>query len=246
MHASRMRSPCSWQCLPFSGHAPYFAKHASGYAPARTAMSVQVTISKPPSLTACTAPSRKGEAVPYGSRSTTSKRSPAGGRDAYSSAAASPTVDVTLQLCSPPPSRRPLRPKLEAIVWWATGSTSFATTSRSPLTSLAYRIVRNPLADSASSTRRPRRAAGFEADAGREAGASAVAVSEASPAAGAGGSCAAAASGTSASGAPASAGAGALPWRRVRCRSAAGLDGWLAHISENCCSASTERSRFGI
>mmetsp|Transcript_13594 Transcript_13594/g.43576 ORF Transcript_13594/g.43576 Transcript_13594/m.43576 type:complete len:231 (+) Transcript_13594:577-1269(+) len=230
MHASRMRSPCSWQCLPFSGHAPYFAKHASGYAPARTAMSVQVTISKPPSLTACTAPSRKGEAVPYGSRSTTSKRPPAGGRDAYRSATASPTVDVTLQLCSPPPSRRPLRPKLEDIVWWATGSTSFATTSRSPLTSLAYRIVRNPLADSASSTRRPRRAAGFEADAGRQAG----------------GSCAAAASGTPASGAPASAGAGALPWRRVRCRSAAGLDGWLAHISENCCSASTERSRFGI
>jgi len=122
---------------------------------------------------------------------------------------------------------------LEAIVWWATGSTSFATTSRSPLTSLAYRIVRNPLADSASSTRRPRRAAGFEADAGREAGASAVAGSEASPAEDL---------------LPASdlEPAGALPWRRVRCRSAAGLDGWLAHISENCCSTSTERSRFGI
>ena len=97
--------------------------------------------------------------------------------------------------------------------------------------SSAHRIVRNPLADSASSTRRPRRAAGFEADAGREAGASAVAASEASPAAGAGGSCAAAASGTPASGAPASAGDGALPWRSVRCRSAAGLDGWLARCA---------------
>ena len=64
------------------------ATHAfSGYAaPARTAMSVQVTQSKPddqlgmlradapPSLTACTAPSMKGAAVPYGSRSMTSKR----------------------------------------------------------------------------------------------------------------------------------------------------------------------------
>src|SRR5690554_3568535 len=44
----------------------------SGYTPVKTAASVHVTQSNPPSLTACTAASKNGAAEPYGSRSITS------------------------------------------------------------------------------------------------------------------------------------------------------------------------------
>ena len=125
-----MRSAASWQYLPLWLYAPYLAKHASGYVPHSTARSVHVTISIPPSATACTAESRNGAAVPYGSRSTTSKRSPAGGRDACISAAASPTCASTA-----PPSSIPLRRKFSRIAATAPSSRSFATTVRTPGTS---------------------------------------------------------------------------------------------------------------
>ena len=69
---SKTLTACSWQYFARNGYDPYLVQHTSPLFPHSTAMSVAVTHSKPPSPTACTAPSRSVEGVPYGSRSTTS------------------------------------------------------------------------------------------------------------------------------------------------------------------------------
>ena len=62
--ARRILSPPSWQNLRESGMEAYFEKQASGFAPARTAMSVHVTARSPPSAMAAMEASRKGAAEP--------------------------------------------------------------------------------------------------------------------------------------------------------------------------------------
>jgi hypothetical protein len=43
----RMRRAISWQCLAFTGSAPYLVKQVLGYEPHRTAISVAVTHRRP-------------------------------------------------------------------------------------------------------------------------------------------------------------------------------------------------------
>ena len=210
----------SWQYFPLWLYAPCW-RSASGYVPHSTARSVRVTISirpRPPP-----APPSRGTTPPsYGSRSTTSKRSPAGGMPACISAAASPT-------CASP------RALLDAVAPQilahrrAPSSRSLATTVRTPGTSFVYRIARRPDAESASSTRSPGNGAAAAAVA-----AAAVAVAVAAAAA--------APSSSTSRRPPPPAWRAAPRLRRLDAR----LIGALGRVSsENCCGASTERSRFG-
>jgi hypothetical protein len=64
MDASSVRSASSWQALILTGYEPYLVQHTSDALPHRTAMSVAVTASRPPSATACTAASRSVHGVP--------------------------------------------------------------------------------------------------------------------------------------------------------------------------------------
>ena len=106
-------------------------------------MSVAVTQSKPPSPTACTAPSRSVDGVPYGSRSTTSNIFSCCIMSIRTSWPAHTTFairDDASEECAA------LNATLRLMAATALGSKSFATTHPNSSSSRAYRIARRPLA----------------------------------------------------------------------------------------------------
>eukprot|EP00900_Chrysochromulina_parva_P022448 jgi/Chrpa1/4837/Chrysochromulina_OHIO_Genome00014225-RA len=104
-------------------------------------------MSRPPSATHCTALSRKGAAVPYGSISTASKRGQSGGFERCITATASPRLGMTTSSVSP------LRFTFSLRAASAVGSRSLATTLSTSGISSTYRNARSPEAVIASSTR---------------------------------------------------------------------------------------------
>lgn len=147
MQRSKIRRACSWHAFVFSGIEPYLAKQDSGVFPASTAISVAVTSRRPPSAMLCTAPSKNIVGFPYGSKSMASNRSrtPV---ELYISVMAFASLASTM--CST------LFKRIFSVMdRTALADRSFAMIFLMPGTSFAYRMLLSPVADSASSTRRP-------------------------------------------------------------------------------------------
>lgn len=145
MHLNRIRKAISWHAFDFNGTDPYLTMHASGVFPAKTAMSVAVTSNKPPSSMLWIAPSRNLFGPPYGSKSITVNLLSSAVEE-YINDIASCWFGVTIFSTS-------LILAFLLIISTASDIKSLATIFPMPGISFAYRMLRRPVAASASRTR---------------------------------------------------------------------------------------------